>query len=228
MVGAHRRILYMSFVGQLKMSGPTGRSDLMAQQTQTPGGQKKSSGAAPQSNGASKGLLGGVRSFFFPAAPTSAGKSGAGSSSRGAASDTRPSLNLRKVLLGFLLLLVGVYAIQFLVLFLDIQVFKGKLQHTTLVQLPFFGPLSIYSALVLASMIGLYILLFRLDLLPRANRPSTQTSAANAGNRAPAAKKSPPVADKDALRRSISGPNDDEYEQARMAQRARRRRDARK
>jgi hypothetical protein len=112
-------------------------------------------------------------------------------------------------------------------LFIDLQVFKGKLQTTILVQVPLLGPLSIFSALALASMIGLYILLYRLDLLPRANRAAAQTSAASANNPR-TAKKLAPVEKSATTRQSVSGPNDDEYEQARMAQRARRRRDARK
>jgi len=203
----------------------------MAQQTQTPGGQKKSSGAAPPASGGSNGFLGGLRSFFSPASPTTGStKTGATSTTKGsnAAAPARPTLNLRKVIMGFLLLLVGVYAIQFLLLFIDLQVFKGKLQTTILVQVPLLGPLSIFSALALASMIGLYILLYRLDLLPRANRAAAQTSAASANNRARTAKKLAPVEKSATTRQSVSGPNDDEYEQARMAQRARRRRDARK
>jgi hypothetical protein len=202
----------------------------MAQQTQTPSGQKKSSGAAPPASGSSNGFLGGLRSFFSPAPPANgAAKPGASTTKGGSATaPARPTLNLRKVITGFLLLLVGVYAIQFLLLFLDLQVFKGKLQTTILVQVPLLGPLSIFSALALASMIGLYILLYRLDLLPRANRATAQASAASANNRARTAKKPAPVEKSATVRQPISGPNDDEYEQARLAQRARRRRDARK
>jgi hypothetical protein len=201
----------------------------MAQQTQTPGGQKKSSGAAPPATGGINGFLSNVRSFFSPPSPANNGstKSGVSTTKGGsAATPARPSLNLRKVIIGFLLLLVGVYAIQFLLLFLDLQVFKGKLQTTVLVQVPFLGPLSIFSALALASMIGLYILLYRLDLLPRGNRP--QASAAAANNLARTAKKPAPVEKAATVRQPVNGPNDDEYEQARLAQRARRRRDARK
>ncbi|HEY7094693.1 MAG TPA: hypothetical protein VH393_16035 [Ktedonobacterales bacterium] len=202
----------------------------MAQQTRTPSGQKKSSGAAPPATGGINGFLGGLRSFFAPAQPaTGAAKPGASTTKGGSATaPTRPTLNLRKVITGFLLLLVGVYAIQFLLLFLDLQVFKGKLQTTILVQVPLLGPLSIFSALALASMIGLYILLYRLDLLPRANRATAQASAASANNRARTAKKPAPVEKSATVRQPVSGPNDDEYEQARLAQRARRRRDARK
>jgi hypothetical protein len=201
----------------------------MAQQTQTPSGQKKSSGAAP-ATGSSTGFLGGLRSFFAPTQPANgAAKPGASTTKGGSATaPARPTLNLRKVIVGFLLLLVGVYAIQFLLLFIDLQVFKGKLQTTILVQVPLLGPLSIFSALALASMIGLYILLYRLDLLPRANRATAQASAASANNRARAAKKPVPVEKSATVRQPVSGPNDDEYEQARLAQRARRRRDARK
>jgi len=106
--------------------------------------------------------------------------------------------------------------------------FKGKLQTTILVQVPLLGPLSIFSALALASMIGLYVLLYRLDLLPRANRATAQASAASANNRTQTAKKPAPVEKSATIRQPISGPHDDEYEQARLAQRARRRRDARK
>ncbi|HEX3269842.1 MAG TPA: hypothetical protein VHR15_04275 [Ktedonobacterales bacterium] len=197
----------------------------MAQQTQTPGGQKKSSGAAPPATASSNGFLGGLRSFFAPAPPANGASTTKGGS---AATPARPTLNLRKVITGFLLLLVGVYAIQFLLLFLDLQVFKGKLQTTILVQVPLLGPLSIFSALALASMIGLYILLYRLDLLPRANRATAQASAANANNRARAAATKKPVEKSATVRQPVSGPHDDEYEQARLAQRARRRRDARK
>jgi hypothetical protein len=203
----------------------------MAQQTQTPGGQKKSSGAAPPATGSSNGFLGGLRSFFSSAQPAnSSTKAGATSATKGssATTTTRPPLNLRKVIIGFLLLLVGVYAIQFLLLFIDLQLFKGKMQTTVLVQIPLLGPLTIFSALALASMIGLYILLYRLDLLPRANRAAAQASAASANNRARTAKKPAPVEKSATVRQPVSGPNDDEYEQARMAQRARRRRDARK
>jgi hypothetical protein len=203
----------------------------MAQQTQNPGGQKKSSGAAPPATSSSNGFLGGLRSFFAPAPPASNGstKSGASTTKGGAATaPARPPLNLRKVITGFLLLLVGVYAIQFLLLFLDLQLFKGKLQTTILVQVPLLGPLSIFSALALASMIGLYVLLYRLDLLPRANRATAQASAASANNRARTAKKPTAVEKSATVRQPVSGPNDDEYEQARLAQRARRRRDARK
>ena len=168
--------------------------------------------------------------FFSPAPPANTGstKSGATSTTKGssATAPVRPASNLRKVIIGFLLLLVGVYAIQFLLLFLDLQVFKGKLQTTILVQVPFLGPLSIFSALALGSMIGLYVLLYRLDLLPRGNRP--QASAAGANNRARTAKKPASVEKAATVRQPVSGPNDDEYEQARMAQRAKRRRDARK
>jgi hypothetical protein len=201
----------------------------MAQQTQTPSGQKKSSGAAPPATGLVNGLLGGVRSFFAPAQPaTGAAKPGASTAKGGATAPARPTLNLRKVIIGFLLLLVGVYAIQFLLLFIDLQVFKGKLQSTILVQVPLLGPLSIFSALALASMIGLYVLLYRLDLLPRANRATAQASATSANSRARTAKKPAPVEKSAAVRQPVTGPNDDEYEQARLAQRARRRRDARK
>jgi hypothetical protein len=202
----------------------------MAQQTQTPGGQKKSSGAAPPATGAINGFLGGLRSFFSPAPPASSStKAGATSTAKGssATTATRPPLNLRKVIIGFLLLLVGVYAIQFLLLFIDLQVFKGMMQRTVLVQVPFLGPLTIFSALALGSMIGLYILLYRLDLLPRANR-AAQASAASANNRARTTATKKPVEKSATVRQPVSGPNDDEYEQARMAQRARRRRDARK
>jgi len=203
----------------------------MAQQTQTPSGPKKSSGAAPSATGSSNGFLGGLRSFFAPAqSANGAAKPGASTTKGGGATaPARPTLNLRKVIIGFLLLLVGVYAIQFLLLFIDLQVFKGKLQTTVLVQVPLLGPLSIFSALALASMIGLYVLLYRLDLLPRANRATAQASAASANNRARAATTKKPV-EKSATtaRQAISGPNDDEYEQARLAQRARKRRDARK
>jgi hypothetical protein len=202
----------------------------MAQQTQTPSGQKKSSGAAPPVTGGINGFLGGLRSFFAPAQPTNgAAKPGASTAKGGnATAPARPTLNLRKVIIGFLLLLVGVYAIQFLLLFLDVQLFKGKLETTILVQVPLLGPLSIFSALALGSMIGLYILLYRLDLLPRANRATAQASAASANNRARTAKKPAPVEKAATVRQPVSGPNDDEYEQARLAQRARRRRDARK
>jgi hypothetical protein len=199
----------------------------MAQQTQTPGGQKKSSGAAPPATGSNNGFLGGLRSFLSPPPPANNGSTKSGASTTRGSSSTTPArqpLNLRKVIFGFLLLLVGVYAIQFLLLFLDLQVFKGKLQTTILVQVPILGPLSIFSALALASMIGLYILLYRLDLLPRGNRP--QASAAGANNRAATTKK--PVEKAATVRQPVTGPNDDEYEQARLAQRARRRRDARK
>lgn len=200
----------------------------MAQQTQTPGGQKKSSGAAPPATGGVNGFLGGLRSFFSPPAPTTGSSKAGAAKGSSATAPARPTLNLRKVITGFLLLLVGVYAIQFLLLFLDLQVFKGKLQTTILVQVPLLGPLSIFSALALASMIGLYILLYRLDLLPRANRATAQASAASANNRARTAKKPAPVEKAATVRQPVSGPNDDEYEQARLAQRARRRRDARK
>jgi hypothetical protein len=202
----------------------------MAQQTQTPSGQKKSSGAAPPATGGINGFLGGLRSFFAPAQPTNgAAKPGASTTKGGSATaPARPTLNLRKVIIGFLLLLVGVYAIQFLLLFLDLQLFKGKLETTILVQVPLLGPLSIFSALALGSMIGLYILLYRLDLLPRANRATAQASAASANNRVRTAKKPAPVEKAATVRQPVSGPNDDEYEQARLAQRARRRRDARK
>jgi hypothetical protein len=202
----------------------------MAQQTQTPSGQKKSSGATPTVNSAISGFLGGLRSFFAPAQPANgAAKPGAATTKGSAATaPARPTLNLRKVIIGFLLLLVGVYAIQFLLLFLDLQMFKGKLQTTVLVQVPLLGPLSIFSALALASMIGLYVLLYRLDLLPRANRATAQASAASANNRTQTAKKPAPVEKSATIRQPISGPHDDEYEQARLAQRARRRRDARK
>jgi hypothetical protein len=203
----------------------------MAQQTQTPGGQKKSSGAAPPATGSSNGFLGGLRSFFSPAPPAnSSTKAGATSTTKGggATAPARPTLNLRKVILGFLLLLVGVYAIQFLLLFIDLQMFKGKLQTTILVQVPLLGPLSIFSALALASMIGLYVLLYRLDLLPRANRASAQASAASANNRARTTATKKPVEKSATVRQPVSGPHDDEYEQARLAQRAKRRRDARK
>jgi hypothetical protein len=203
----------------------------MAQQTQTPGGQKKSSGAAPPATSSINGFLGGLRSFFSPAQPAnSSTKAGAASTTKGsnAATTTRPPLNLRKVIIGFLLLLVGVYAIQFLLLFIDLQLFKGKMQTTVLVNIPILGPLTIFSALALGSMIGLYILLYRLDLLPRANRATTQASAASANNRARTTATKKPVEKSATVRQPVSGPNDDEYEQARMAQRARRRRDARK
>jgi hypothetical protein len=226
----------------------------MAQQTRTPGGQKKSSGAAPPANGAGNGLLGGLRSFFTPAPPANGAgngllgglrsfftpappantsKSGATSGNKGGgATPARPALNLRKVVLGFLLLLVGVYAIQFLLYFLDIQVFKGKLQRTTVLPstVPLLGGLTLYSLLAIALMIGLWIMLLRFDLLPRANRTQAQASAANANNRVGAAKKPAAVTEKtaSAARQPITGPNDDEYEQARLAQRARRRRGARK
>ena len=202
----------------------------MAQQTQTPSGPKKSSGAAPSATGSSNGFLGGLRSFFAPAqSANGAAKPGASTTKGGGATaPARPTLNLRKVIIGFLLLLVGVYAIQFLLLFIDLQVFKGKLQSTILVQVPLLGPLSIFSALALASMIGLYVLLYRLDLLPRANRATAQASAASANNRARTAKKPAPVEKSAPVRQALSGPHDDEYEQARLAQRARRRRDARK
>jgi hypothetical protein len=200
----------------------------MAQQTQTNGGQKKSSGAPPATGGGN-GFLGGLRSFFAPATPANASKPGAATGNKGGgAAPARPALNLRKVILGFLLLLVGVYAIQFLLYFLDIWVFKGKLQTTTVLpsSVPLLGGLTLYSLLAIGLMIGLWIMLLRFDLLPRANRAQAQASAAN--TRARAAQK--PAAEKSAssARQSISGPNDDEYEQARLAQRARRRRDARK
>jgi hypothetical protein len=140
-------------------------------------------------------------------------------------------MNWRKVLLGFLLLLVGVYAIQFILLFLDIQVFHLALQRTTVMpsNIPLLGGLTLYSLLAILSMIGLWVLLLRFDLLPRANRAQAQASAASANNRARAATTKKPV-EKSATtaRQAISGPNDDEYEQARLAQRARKRRDARK
>jgi uncharacterized membrane protein len=200
----------------------------MAQQTQTPGGQKKSSGAAPASGG-SNGFLGGLRSFFAPAPPANGSKSGSNSTTRGdAATPARPTLNLRKVILGFLLLLVGVYAIQFLLLFLDIQLFKGALQRTTVLpsNVPLLGGMTLYSLLAIGLMIALWVVLLRYDLLPRANRRPAQASAANANNRAA---KKPAQVDKSAtVRQPITGPNDDEYEQARLAQRAKRRRDARK
>ena len=165
----------------------------MAQQTQTPGGQKKSSGAPPPATG---GFLGGLRSFFSPAPPasgTTTSRSASTTKGSGATAPARQPLNLRKVIMGFLLLLVGVYAIQFLLLFIDLQLFKGKLQTTVLVQVPFLGPLSVFSALALASMIGLYILLYRLDLLPRGARATAQTSAASANTRARTVKKPAPV-----------------------------------
>jgi len=205
----------------------------MAQQTQSPSGQKKSSGATPTVNSAISGFLGGVRSFFAPTPPATGGaKSGATTTTRGSsATDTRPTINWRKMLLGILLLFFGINAIQLLLFFLDNQVFKGKLQTTVLVTIPLFGPLSIYSALVLAALIGLYVLLIRFDFLPRANRAQAQASAAGANNRArTTSTKKPAAIEKSATtaRQAISGPHDDEYEQARMAQRARRRRDARK
>jgi hypothetical protein len=202
----------------------------MAQQTQAPGGQKKSSGATPPATGAINGFLGRLRSFFSPAPPASAGKSGAASGGKGGTTDTRPSLNLRKVILGFLLLLVGVYAIQFVLLFIDIQVFKGALQRTTVLpgSVPFLGGLTLYSLLSILLLIGLWITLLRFDLLPRANRAQAQASAANANNRARAAKKPAAVEKTATVRQPVTGPNDDEYEQARLAQRARRRRDARR
>lgn len=211
----------------------------MAQQAQTPGGQKKSSGAAPPATGVINGFtevingfIGGVRSFLAPAPPASAAKPGAASASKaGSATPARPALNLRKVILGFLLLLVGVYAIQFLLLFLDVQVFHGALTRTTVLpsNIPLLGGLTLYSLFAIVLMIGLWVALLRFDLLPRANRAQAQASAANANNRARAAKK-PASVEKSATsaRPAISGPHDDEYEQARMAQRARRRRDARK
>jgi hypothetical protein len=203
----------------------------MAQQTQTPGGQKKSSGAASPATGSINAFLGRLRSFLSPPPPANNGSTKSGASTTRGSNATAPArqpLNLRKVIIGFLLLLVGVYAIQFLLLFLDLQVFKGKLQTTVLVQVPVLGPLSIFSALALGSMIGLYILLYRLDLLPRGNRPQAQASAAGANNRARTAKKPAPVEKAATVRQPVTGPNDDEYEQARLAQRARRRRDARK
>jgi uncharacterized membrane protein len=202
----------------------------MAQQTRAPGGQKKSSGATPPATGASTGILGGLRSLFSLAPSASAGKSSAASGGKGGTTDTRPSLNLRKVILGFLLLLVGVYAIQFVLLFIDIQVFKGALQRTTVLpgNVPFLGGLTLYSLLSILLLIGLWITLLRFDLLPRANRAKAQASAANANNRARAAKKPAAVEKSATVRQPVTGPNDDEYEQARLAQRARRRRDARR
>src|SRR5262249_44131518 len=192
----------------------------MAQQTQTPGGQKKSSRAAPPANGAGNGFLGGLRSFFTPAPPANASKPGAATGNKGgSATPARPALNLRKVILGFLLLLVGVYAIQFLLYFLDIWLFKGKLQTTTVLpnNVPLLGGLTLYSLLAIGLMIGLWIMLLRFDLLPRANRTQAQASAASANNRVRAAQKSA-AAEKNAssARQPISGPNDDEYEQARL------------
>jgi hypothetical protein len=152
---------------------------MMAQQTQTPGGQKKSSGAAPPASGGSNGFLGGLRAFFSPAPPANGSKTS--STTRGsAATPARPTLNLRKVILGFLLLLVGVYAIQFLLLFLDIQLFKGALQRTTVLpsNVPLLGGLTLYSLLAIGLMIALWVVLLRYDLLPRANRAQAQASAA--------------------------------------------------
>src|SRR5262245_64226660 len=120
----------------------------MAQQTQPPSGQKKSSSAASPATGPINGFLGGLRSFFSPAQPANgAAKAGATSTTKGSgAAPARPTLNFRKVILGFLLLLVGVYAIQFLLLFLDLQLFKGRMETTVLVQIPVLGPLTIFSA----------------------------------------------------------------------------------
>jgi hypothetical protein len=206
----------------------------MAQQTQTPGGQKKSSGAAPASSGANTGFLGGLRSFFAPSPATTQVKTGANAGSATSGTSTRPALNFRKVLLGFLLLLVGVYAIQFLLLFVDVQFFHRALTNTPVLphSVPLIGGLTLYSLLAIVLMIGLWLLLYRLDLLPRANKPQPQSSASGAAaNRTRAAKKpAPALSGKDAAaaRPALSGPNDDEYEQVRMAQRARRRRDARR
>jgi hypothetical protein len=135
---------------------------------------------------------------------------------------------MRKLILGFLLLLVGVYAIQFVLFFLDIQVFKGALQRTTVMpnNVPLLGGLTLFSLLAIVLMIGLWVALLRFDLLPRANRAQAQASAANTNNRLT---KKPATTEKTTIvRQPLTGPNDDEYEQARLAQRARRRRDARK
>ncbi len=63
--GAHcRRLTLVANRLRISKSNIEAGAAKMAQQTQTPGGQKKSSGAAPPATGGVNGFLGGLRSFF--------------------------------------------------------------------------------------------------------------------------------------------------------------------
>jgi hypothetical protein len=104
----------------------------------------------------------------FPSATTTVESAGSDNAypTKGSAKVAPAPLGLRKEIWGILLLLVGIYAIQFLLSLIDLQVLRGKLQSTVLVQIPLLGPVTLFSVLALVSMITLYILLSRLNLLP--------------------------------------------------------------
>ena len=145
-----------------------------------------------------------------------------------------------RVFLGMLILFPALLFIQFLLGWVDVST-KGALRHPTLVELPLLGKITPIVILYLAIVIGVYYLMIRFNVIPKAGyqQSAAQRAAANsksstsgktnattskvANTKATSGGKGVTVAEEPVAKvkaSEIEGENDDLYQQVKAQQRA--------
>lgn len=185
-------------------------------------------------------LLQPIGSVMNPAA--SKDQAGAGGATGSA---KKPRSSSFKFLLGMMVFIFSAEFLVYLLSFVDNVVFHGALTHAVLGTVPLLGPVSVFFLLYILLTLGLWLALYRLNIIPRdpfgvkaqqaaARARSTRSGSTTAtigrnraarqasGTTASAAK------DSSSSRRVASGPNDAAYQRVKAAQRTRKRRSAKR
>ena len=147
-----------------------------------------------------------------------------------------------RVFLGMLILFPALLFIQFLLGWVDVST-KGALRHPTLVELPLLGKITPIVILYLAIVIGVYYLMIRFNVIPKAGyqQSAAQRAAAAANSKSSTSGKTNATTSKVANTKAtsggkgvtvaeepvakvkaseIEGENDDLYQQVKAQQRA--------
>lgn len=185
-------------------------------------------------------LLQPVGSVLAPG--TGKGQTAGGTS--GAAGTKRPRSSSWKFLIGMMIFVFSAEFLVYLLSFVDRAVFHGALESTTIGTVPLLGKLSPFFLLYIVLTLGLWLALYRFNIIPRdpfgvkaqqataRGRNGTTSSASNAGRNRTARRgtstTSAAAKDTSSSQRAVSGPNDAVYQRVKAAQRARKRRDAKR
>ncbi|HEX6819171.1 MAG TPA: hypothetical protein VF120_12410 [Ktedonobacterales bacterium] len=167
----------------------------------------------------------------------------------GAAGTTKPRSGSFKFLLGMMIFIFSAEFLVYILAFVDNSVFKGALEKTQIGNVPLLGKISPFFILYILLTLGLWMALYRFNIIPKdpfgvkgqqaaaargATRGTTSrsTTAAVGRNRAArqgaGASASTAAKETSSSRRTVSGPNDAVYQRVKAAQRSRKRRDAKR
>ncbi len=170
-----------------------------------------------------------------------AGRAGNGAS--GATGATKPKSSSFKFLLGMMIFIFSAEFLVYLLSFVDRSLFKGALETPIKgLTLPLLGTLSPFFILYILLTLGLWMALYRFNIIPKDPfGVKAQQAAARSGSKGAAsttsgvgrnraARQAATTATKETAssRRTASGPNDAVYQRVKAAQRSRKRRDAKR